>query len=139
MNQQLNLKKYFFEEINIKLPKFPISKERTFIMPNFVGYGEIYHHRRDKDQFALRWIFETSPRSKNKKKHDLFELKATLVGIFKLGQNKLTMNQKEKYITGKAPKIFYEIVKQSILDICKNSLIEGFRFPDLKSKSTPKK
>ena len=139
MNPQLKLRKFFFEKVALKLPQFLTVDENAFIESKIGGYAEIYHHVRDINQFALRWKFETKSKNKSKSKRELFKLEVSIIGIFKFSKNSLTHSEKRKYLRLEAPSMLHEVVKKSLLPICKSSLIEGFRFPDLKSKHTSKK
>jgi preprotein translocase subunit SecB len=130
MKQQLRLKKFLFEDVEIRLPLFPGLAKRTTAFGSPSGSYTIYTSKRSGDRFAFRWSLKLKPK-KRTKRDSLLSFKVTIVGIFEIPRPNLPSSRKKSLLVRQAPTILYEVVKKRLSPVISSSMLEGFELPEI--------
>jgi preprotein translocase subunit SecB len=130
MKQQLRLKKFLFEDVEIRLPLFPGLAKQTNAFGSPSGSYTIFTSKRSADRFAFRWSLQLKPK-KRTKRGSLLSFKVTMVGIFEIPRPSWPSSRKKSLLVRQAPMILYEVVKKRLSPVISFSMLQGFELPEI--------
>lgn len=129
MKKTLKLNNYYFERIDITLPRFP-GKDGGFSARPSIGKLSLYHHKKKLNFCAFRWQITIEP----KKKIDRKDLKifVSIVGLFESSYS--SHKDIDRDIVRNGQPILYEIIKNHLDKMVSNSLLRTKTLPPINFK-----
>lgn len=137
MKRRVELRNYYFERIEIKLPPFP-AKGGEVIIQRAAGKYTTYLNRKRKNWIAFKWLLDISPKNKQKKK--MYSTIVTIVGIFEVTDASVSSPQKRVALVRRvAPDMLLEVIKQNLDRIYFHSAVKNGTFPAIETKAIKSK